>query len=165
MLLPWLSVYQNVTLYQKINHLTINEEQVRDYLDIFGLNGYEHFLPEQLSGGMKQRTALLRTIMNPSSYLLLDEPFGALDAMTRGQMQDWMLKLPKKAKRTTLLVTHDIEEAIYLSDRILVLSARPAHVIAEIQVPEKRRSREWLLQQSELKQTIYQLLAGELDVK
>lgn len=80
----------------KINHLTINEEQVRDYLDIFGLNGYEHFLPEQLSGGMKQRTALLRTIMNPSSYLLLDEPFGALDAMTRGQMQDWMLKLPKK---------------------------------------------------------------------
>ena len=69
MLLPWLSVYQNVTLYQKINHLTINEEQVRDYLDIFGLNGYEHFLPEQLSGGMKQRTALLRTIMNPSSYL------------------------------------------------------------------------------------------------
>ena len=134
MLLPWLSVYQNVTLYQKINHLTINEEQVRDYLDIFGLNGYEHFLPEQLSGGMRQ-------------------------------MQDWMLKLPKKAKRTTLLVTHDIEEAIYLSDRILVLSARPAHVIAEIQVPEKRRSREWLLQQSELKQTIYQLLAGELDVK
>ena len=161
MLLPWLSVYQNVTLYQKINHLAINEEQIRDYLDIFGVNGYEHFLPEQLSGGMKQRTALLRTIMNPSSYLLLDEPFGALDAMTRGQMQDWMLKLPKKAKRTTLLVTHDIEEAIYLSDRILVLSARPAHVIAEIQVPEKRRSREWLLQQSELKQTIYQLLAGE----
>ena len=114
---------------------------------------------------MTSGTALLRTIMNPSSYLLLDEPFGALDAMTRGQMQDWMLKLPKKAKRTTLLVTHDIEEAIYLSDRILVLSARPAHVIAEIQVPEKRRSREWLLQQSELKQTIYQLLAGELDVK
>ncbi|MGC3746372.1 ABC transporter ATP-binding protein, partial [Enterococcus faecalis] len=72
---------------------------------------------------------------------------------------------PTKAKRTTLLVTHDIEEAIYLSDRILVLSARPAHEIAEIQVPEKRRSREWLLQQSELKQPIYQLLAGVFDVK
>ncbi|MDL5554923.1 ATP-binding cassette domain-containing protein, partial [Klebsiella pneumoniae] len=139
MLLPWLSVYRNVTLYQKINHLTINEEQVRDYLDIFGLNGYEHFLPEQLSGGMKQRTALLRTIMNPSSYLLLDEPFGALDAMTRGQMQDWMLKLPKKAKRTTLLVTNDIEEEIFLSDRFLVLSARRALVFAVFHVPEKRR--------------------------
>ncbi|MCC9082311.1 ABC transporter ATP-binding protein [Enterococcus faecium] len=136
MLLPLAERLSKRYVISKINHLTINEEQVRDYLDIFGLNGYEHFLPEQLSGGMKQRTALLRTIMNPSSYLLLDEPFGALDAMTRGQMQDWMLKLPKKAKRTTLLVTHDIEEAIYLSDRILVLSARPAHVIAEIQVPE-----------------------------
>ncbi|MGC3362632.1 ATP-binding cassette domain-containing protein, partial [Enterococcus faecalis] len=64
MLLPWLSVYQNVTLYQKINHLEIDEEQMKDYLDIFGLSGYEHFLPKQLSGGMKQRTALLRTIIN-----------------------------------------------------------------------------------------------------
>ncbi|MEN2256182.1 ABC transporter ATP-binding protein, partial [Enterococcus faecium] len=96
---------------------------VTDYLDNFGLKCYEHFLPELLSGRMKQRTALLRRIMNPCCYLLLDEAFGALDAMTRGQMQDWMLKLPKKAKRTSLLVTHDIEQAIKLSDRIHVLSA------------------------------------------
>lgn len=163
MLLPWLDVYQNVTLYQRINHQKIDKKQVLEYLTLFGLEEYQDFLPEQLSGGMRQRTALLRTMMNPSHYLLLDEPFGALDAMTRGQMQDWLLSLPEKMKRTTLLVTHDIEEAIYLSDRIVVLSKRPARVIEElaVPVPKGKKSREWLIEQAPLKQTIYQLLAGE----
>ncbi|WP_165005920.1 MULTISPECIES: ABC transporter ATP-binding protein [unclassified Enterococcus] len=163
MLLPWLDVYQNVTLYQRINHQKIDKKQVLEYLTLFGLEEYQDFLPEQLSGGMRQRTALLRTMMNQSHYLLLDEPFGALDAMTRGQMQDWLLSLPEKMKRTTLLVTHDIEEAIYLSDRIVVLSKRPARVIEElaVPVPKGKKSREWLIEQAPLKQTIYQLLAGE----
>ena len=94
MLLPWLSVYQNVTLYQKINHKTIDKKQVLDDLALFGLKDYQHFLPPQLSGGMQQRTALLRTMLNPAPYLLLDEPFGSLDAMTRSQMQGWLLSLP-----------------------------------------------------------------------
>lgn len=161
LLLPWASVFQNVTLYQKINHQKINQEKVMAELQLFGLKKYSSFLPEQLSGGMKQRVALLRTMMNPADYLLLDEPFGALDAMTRSQMQDWLLQLPRQKTRTTLLVTHDIEEAIYLSDRILVLSARPAQIIADIKLPEEKRTRSWLGEQAMLKQNIYQLLAGE----
>lgn len=164
LLLPWASVFQNVTLYQKINHQKIDEEKVMEELQLFGLKKYSGFLPEQLSGGMKQRVALLRTMMNPADYLLLDEPFGALDAMTRSQMQDWLLQLPKQKTRTTLLVTHDIEEAIYLSNRILVLSARPARIIADIKLPEKHRTRSWLGEQAKLKQNIYQLLEGETHV-
>lgn len=164
LLLPWASVFQNVTLYQKINHQKINQEKVMEELQLFGLKKYSSFLPEQLSGGMKQRVALLRTMMNPADYLLLDEPFGALDAMTRSQMQDWLLQLPKQKTRTTLLVTHDIEEAIYLSDRILVLSARPARIIADIKLSEKNRTRSWLGEQAILKQNIYQLLEGETHV-
>ncbi|MFV0559488.1 MAG: ABC transporter ATP-binding protein [Enterococcus sp.] len=165
MLLPWLSVYQNVTLYQKINHQEVNQEEVKKLLEIFGLYEYRSFLPNQLSGGMKQRVALLRTMMNPAEYLLLDEPFGALDAMTRGQMQEWLLHLPNEIKRTTILVTHDIDEAIYLSDRIIVLSNRPAHVLADLTIPKEERTRGWLLEQATLKQKIYQLLDGETDVK
>ncbi|ASZ07232.1 ABC transporter ATP-binding protein [Enterococcus thailandicus] len=164
LLLPWASVFQNVTLYQKINHQKIDQEKVMEELQLFGLEKYSGFLPEQLSGGMKQRVALLRTMMNPADYLLLDEPFGALDAMTRSQMQDWLLQLPKQKTRTTLLVTHDIEEAIYLSNRIIVLSARPARIIADIKLPEKHRTRSWLGEQATLKQNIYQLLEGETHV-
>ncbi len=160
MLLPWLSVYQNVTLYQKINHKPIDKQQVLEDLELFGLKEYQQFLPQQLSGGMQQRTALLRTMLNPAHYLLLDEPFGSLDAMTRSQMQDWLLSLPEKMKRTTILVTHDIEEAIYLSDQIVVLSSRPAQVIATIKITKVKRTREWLIKQAALKQEIYQLLGG-----
>lgn len=161
MLLPWLSVYQNVTLYQKINHKTIDKKQVLDDLALFGLKDYQHFLPPQLSGGMQQRTALLRTMLNPAPYLLLDEPFGSLDAMTRSQMQDWLLSLPEEMKRTTILVTHDIEEAIYLSDQIFVLSPRPAKVLTTIKIPSVERTRAWLIGQAALKQEIYQLLGGD----
>lgn len=160
MLLPWLSVYQNVTLYKKINHKAIDKKQVLNDLTLFGLKEYQHFLPLQLSGGMQQRTALLRTMLNPAPYLLLDEPFGSLDAMTRSQMQDWLLSLPDEMKRTTILVTHDIEEAIYLSDQIFVLSSRPAKVLATIKISSAERTRSWLVGQAALKQEIYQLLGG-----
>ncbi|MGX6427675.1 ABC transporter ATP-binding protein [Levilactobacillus yonginensis] len=165
MLLPWLNVDQNITLYQRINHQTVDQDHVTELLTLFGLVDYRHFLPRQLSGGMRQRVALLRTMMNPANYLLLDEPFGALDAMTRGLMQDWLLSLPTALKRTTVLVTHDIEEAIYLSDRILVLSARPAHVVQDISLTPTTRDREWLATQAPLKTEIYQLLREDSDVK
>lgn len=158
MLFDWLSVYQNVTLYQKINHVAVDKERVAELLELFGLGEYQNFLPSQLSGGMRQRVALLRTMLNPANYLLLDEPFGSLDAITRGKMQDWLLSLPSALKKTTLLVTHDIEEAIYLSDRIVVLSARPAKIIADIAVVPATRNRAWLATTGELKNKIYQLL-------
>ncbi|MCI1553478.1 MAG: ABC transporter ATP-binding protein [Levilactobacillus sp.] len=158
MLLPWYDVDQNITLYQRINHQPIDHDYVTALLTLFGLVDYRHFLPHQLSGGMRQRVALLRTMLNPADYRLLDEPFGALDAMTRGLMQDWLLSLPADLQKTTLLVTHDIEEAIYLSDRILVLSARPAHVIRDIALTPTHRDRQWLATQAPLKAEIYELL-------
>lgn len=161
MLFDWLSVFQNVTLYQKINHVPVDQARVESLLTLFGLAEYQDFLPAQLSGGMRQRVALLRTMLNPANYLLLDEPFGSLDAITRSRMQDWLLSLPAELKKTTLLVTHDIEEAIYLSDRILVLSARPATIIADIPVVTVTRDRQWLAGQGELKNKIYQLLQNE----
>ncbi|WP_125581138.1 ABC transporter ATP-binding protein [Levilactobacillus cerevisiae] len=161
MLFPWYDVDQNITLYQRINHQPIDQERVTELLTICGLLPYRHFLPHQLSGGMRQRVALLRTMLNPANYRLLDEPFGALDAMTRGLMQDWLLGLPANLKRTTLLVTHDIEEAIYLSDRILVLSARPAHVVQDIALTPAVRNRDWLAAQAPLKAEIYELLRAD----
>ncbi|MFV0558225.1 MAG: ABC transporter ATP-binding protein [Enterococcus sp.] len=164
LLLPWLSVYQNVTLFQKINHLPINQEQVLAQLELFGLVDVRNFLPHQLSGGMKQRVALLRTMMNPAQHVLLDEPFGALDAMTRAKMQDWLLTVIQKVKKTTILVTHDIEEAIYLSHRLVVLTKRPAQVKKEFTIAPNKRTRQWLITQAALKQEIQQLLVGEDDV-
>jgi len=161
MLFPWYDVDQNITLYQRINHQPIDQERVTALLTICGLLPYRHFLPHQLSGGMRQRVALLRTMLNPANYRLLDEPFGALDAMTRGLMQDWLLGLPANLKRTTLLVTHDIEEAIYLSDRILVLSARPAHVVQDIALTPAVRNRDWLAAQAPLKAEIFELLRAD----
>jgi len=161
MLFPWYTVDQNITLYQRINHQPVDQERVTELLTLCGLLPYRKFLPHQLSGGMRQRVALLRTMLNPADYRLLDEPFGALDAMTRGLMQDWLLGLPAELKRTTLLVTHDIEEAIYLSDRILVLSARPAHVVQDIALTPVTRDRAWLATQAPLKAEIYELLRAD----
>lgn len=161
MLFPWYDVDQNITLYQRINHQPIDPAYVTQLLTLCGLLEYRHFFPHQLSGGMRQRVTLLRTMLNPANYRLLDEPFGALDAMTRGLMQDWLLSLPAELKRTTLLVTHDIEEAIYLSDRILVLSARPAHVIRDISLTPTTRDRTWLASQAPLKAEIYELLRSD----
>lgn len=161
MLLPWLTVKQNISLYQQINHLPIDEIKLNELLQIAGLTEYQNFLPEKLSGGMRQRVALLRTMVNPAAYLLLDEPLGALDSMTRSLMQDWLLGLPKSWKRTTVLVTHDIEEAIYLSDRIILLSARPAEVIAKFKLAPVKRDRVWLAEQAPLKNKIYHTLQEE----
>jgi ABC-type nitrate/sulfonate/bicarbonate transport system ATPase subunit len=112
--------------------------QVLPLLADFGLAGFTDHYPAQLSGGMRQRAALLRTIVQGRPVQLLDEPFGALDALTRTQMQKWFEDRWRTACWTTLLVTHDVREAVALSDRIYVLSRRPARVIAEIAVPIPR---------------------------
>lgn len=162
MLLPWLTVAQNVTLYARVNHQRVPQEQLDDLLAKAGLAAYRDFLPAQLSGGMRQRVAFLRTVMNPAAYRLLDEPFGALDAMTRASLQDWLLRLPQAMQRPTLMVTHDIDEAIFLADRILVLSARPARLLADIANPAKVRDRAWLATQAPLHQRLYALLEQEV---
>jgi ABC-type nitrate/sulfonate/bicarbonate transport system ATPase subunit len=101
----------------------------------FGLQGFENSFPAALSGGMRQRAALLRTILTGRDILLLDEPFGALDALTRADMQAWLLDLWMEMGKTLLFVTHDVDEAIYLSDRVYVMSSRPGSMVESVEIP------------------------------
>ena len=162
LLLPWKTILENVTLYGQINNDKKNavDSALKEF-KIFGLDGYQDAYPSQLSGGMRQRAAFLRTALCKADILLLDEPFGALDVITRNDMQDWLLNLRKEYNRTNLLVTHDIDEALYLADRILILSHRPAKVIREINLHGIEKNREWLFSQGKLKQDIFELLKGE----
>lgn len=139
-LLPWRRIIDNVTLGLEVQGVARKHarERVCPLLSEFGLAGFEQHYPAQLSGGMRQRAALLRTVVQARSVQLLDEPFGALDALTRTQMQTWFEERWRTARWTTVLVTHDVREAVALSDRIYVLSARPARVIAEVAVPLSR---------------------------
>lgn len=142
LLLPWKKVIDNVALplYIKGKGKEEGRNQVLPYFEPYGLEGYEYKYPFQLSGGMRQRAAFLRTYITSSNIMLLDEPFGALDAITRGKMQNWLLDVIKDLKSTILFITHDIEEAIYLSNRIYILSDKPAYIKGEIFVdlPENR---------------------------
>jgi ABC-type nitrate/sulfonate/bicarbonate transport system ATPase subunit len=115
--------------------------KVEPLLAEFGLEGFERHYPAQLSGGMRQRLALLRTVVQERTMVLLDEPFGALDALTRTRMQSWLEQTWARHQWTAMLVTHDVREAVLLSDRIYVLSERPARVLSEITVPLPRPRR------------------------
>ena len=159
LLLPWKTILENVTLYGQINHSKKEaREKALSEFKTFGLDGYENAYPGELSGGMRQRAAFLRTALCRADILLLDEPFGALDVITRNDMQDWLLKLRNEFKQTTLLVTHDIEESMYLADRILILSTKPARVVREIDLSREEKSRDWLFANGKLKQEIFELL-------
>lgn len=161
LLLEWRTIVENVTLYGKIHHDKSAKQKALAQFKTFGLEGYENAYPSSLSGGMRQRAAFLRTSLCQADILLLDEPFGALDVITRNDMQDWLLNLRKQYNRTTLLVTHDIDEALYLSDRILVLSNKPSVILKEIDLSKEQKSRDWLFSQSEIKKEIFTLLRGE----
>ncbi len=139
-LMPWRRIIDNVTLGLEVQGLTRRaaRERVRPLVTRFGLEGFERHWPAQLSGGMRQRAALLRTIVQDRRIMLLDEPFGALDALTRIGMQRWLERRWMDDRWTTLLVTHDVREAVCLSDRVYVLSPRPARVVAEFAVPLAR---------------------------
>lgn len=159
LLFPWKTILENVCLYGKIHH---KEEDVRKQalanFPIFGLEGYENVYPSALSGGMRQRAAFLRTALCESDILLLDEPFGALDVITRTDMQDWLVSMKEQLNKTTLFVTHDIDEAIYLSDRIFILGGNPSSITKIITIEEPLRTREWLYEQGELRTNIYQFI-------
>lgn len=125
-LFPWRTVYQNIE-YGLGHHVekSKRKEAIQYYIRLVGLQGFEHALPKQLSGGMQQRVSIGRALIGHPDLLLLDEPFGALDAFTRLNMQNEILDIWEKERTTMLLVTHDIDEAIYLSDRIIILTGRP----------------------------------------
>lgn len=139
-LMPWRRIIDNVILGLEVQGMDRAEarSKVLPLFAAFGLEGFEHHYPAQLSGGMRQRAALLRTIVQDRPIQLLDEPFGALDALTRAEMQRWLERRWRQAHWTTLLVTHDVREAVALSDRIYVFSPRPARIIAEFAVPGTR---------------------------
>jgi ABC-type nitrate/sulfonate/bicarbonate transport system ATPase subunit len=136
LLLPWKRITDNLAIPLVIKGMNRKEakDEAAKYLEIFGLQGFGDKYPSQLSGGMRQRAALLRAYLFSRNIMLLDEPFGALDAITRSKMHYWLLNVVKKLNTSILFITHDIEEAILLSDRIYVLSERPARVKDEIVV-------------------------------
>ena len=136
-LFPWLTVRQNVQFGPRQRGVKKAErQQLADhFLDAVGLHGFRDHYPKQLSGGMRQRVAIARALANSPRILLMDEPFGALDAQTRTVMQELLLDIRRKERTTTLFITHDIDEAVFLSDRIFVMTARPGRLKAEIAVP------------------------------
>ena len=159
-LLPWRTILENVVLGAELTS-KVDVVEAEKLLKKAGLEEYANSLPHELSGGMKQRVAFLRSLASPQKLMCLDEPFSALDELTRLSMQNWLLKVWEENRRSVLFITHSIEEALFLSDKIYVLSAKPAKVIKEIIVPFGRPRNEELLMSHELlqlKKELYQLL-------
>jgi len=144
LLLPWRTVLDNACIPLEIQGVSRQEarRQAGELTGLFGLAGFESSYPAQLSGGMRQRVAVLRTFLHRGDILLLDEPFGKLDALTRANLQQWLLTVWAEFRQSVIFVTHDIEEAIFLSDRIYLMSDRPGTVKAELQItlPRPRRA-------------------------
>ena len=140
LLLPWYSAIDNAALALRNQGLGRRAARAAaaDLFGRFGLGGFERARPAQLSGGMRQRVAFLRTLIAGKPVLALDEPFAALDAITRAEMQEWLASALRTDPRTVVLVTHDVEEALYLCDRVAVLSSRPARIVAELGAPGRR---------------------------
>ncbi len=139
-LFPWLTVKQNIQFGLEIAGLEREKQEqiAQEFVEKVGLRGFEMTYPKGLSGGMKQRVAIARALANNPAILLLDEPFGALDAQTRSLMQELLTQVWEELHKTILFVTHDVEEAIFLSDRVFVMTARPGKIKAEIDVPLPR---------------------------
>jgi ABC-type nitrate/sulfonate/bicarbonate transport system ATPase subunit len=141
LLLPWKDILDNVSLPLVLKGESKKEarNKAEKYFEIFGLSGYEKNHPHQLSGGMRQRANFLRTFVNSSDIMLLDEPFGALDSITRYKMQEWLLEVRNNLNITTLFITHDVEEAVFLSDRIYIISEKPSRIKHEFRVDKENR--------------------------
>jgi NitT/TauT family transport system ATP-binding protein len=135
-LFPWLTVYGNIAYGLQMKGCSRAEERdtVARYIELIGLKGFESRFPRELSGGMRQRVALARTFAYGPEILLLDEPFGALDSQTRELMQDELLRLWRTTGKTILMVTHDVNEAVYLSNKVCVMSQRPGRIVAEFPI-------------------------------
>ena len=142
LLLPWRSVLDKTILGLELRGVPRKQarEQALEFTEAFGLKGFEHEYPYALSGGMRQRAAFLRTMLLDQDVVLLDEPFGALDALTRTQMQEWLLQLWESFNKTIVLITHDVDEALLLSDKVYLLTARPGRVtlLLDVALPRPR---------------------------
>lgn len=139
-LFPWKTVLENITFGPRVSERGRGSiiEQAETFINMIGLSKYANSYPKELSGGMQQRVGIARALANYPSVLLMDEPFGALDSQTRAMMQDNLMKIWKEFGTTVLFVTHDVDEAIYLSDRVLIMSAGPGEIISDIAVPLPR---------------------------
>jgi len=141
-LLPWRRLIDNLTLGPEVMGRDVRaaRNEAMALLPLFGLDGFEHSYPYELSGGMRQRAALLRTLLCDQEVVLLDEPLGALDALTRRTMRDWLAEIWSRFERTMLFVTHDVDEAVLLSDRIYIMTQRPGRIAREltVQLPRPR---------------------------
>tara|TARA_B110000116_G_scaffold135173_2_gene117183 strand:- start:1328 stop:2095 length:768 start_codon:yes stop_codon:yes gene_type:complete len=164
LLLPWLNVQKNAMLGARL--AGVDEKEIESKLPQlfmqFGLDGFQESWPSQLSGGMRQRLALLRTFLMPRDIILLDEPFGSLDAITRRDMHDWLQGVLDSDERSLLLVTHDVDEALVLADRVLVMTNRPGKILTEVAVefPRPRSTQTLTLPKfTELKELLLHSLA------
>ena len=160
MLFPWLSIYDNVAFGLKARKIYKDKKQeVSEYLSLVGLENFASSYPHQLSGGMAQRASLARALIGHPKVLLLDEPLGALDAFTRMNMQDELLRIRSEKSMTMIMVTHDVDEALYLSDKIVVMSPRPAKIEDIIDVkmfrPRQRNNPEFLRLRSQILKTLH----------
>jgi len=140
LLVPWRSVEDNITMAARLTRkvTAADRAEARSVAERYGLGEFLDHYPKALSGGMRQRVAFMRTLVTHQSLLLLDEPFGALDAQTRLDMQRWLLDVWRESGRTVLFITHDVDESIFLSDRILVMSPRPGRIVADLANPLAR---------------------------
>lgn len=152
LLLPWKTIMENVVLPLDIKGLNkkSSREKAAKYIELMGLSGYENKYPYELSGGMKQRASFLRTFLSSEEIMLLDEPFGALDSITRESLQKWILDMKKAVERTILFITHDIEEAVFLSDSIYVLGSKPGVIKKKLDLDFYKNDKEKRLFSSEL---------------
>lgn len=141
LLLPWRNVLENILLPSELSKKNLNEEKKKaiDYLKKLNLEKYEEKYPYELSGGMKQRVSFIRTLLTDADILLLDEPFSALDAITKENLQKWLLEVLKDFDKSIIFITHDINEAIFLSDRILVCQNRPLDSFKEYIIPKEKK--------------------------
>ncbi|SHJ31106.1 ABC-type nitrate/sulfonate/bicarbonate transport system, ATPase component [Clostridium cavendishii DSM 21758] len=167
MMLPWKTIMNNIAmpLVLKGKHKKEAKALVLESIEEFGLAGFEDKYPSQLSGGMLQRANFYRTYLTSSDIMLLDEPFGALDSITRTKMQRWLLNLRKKVNSTILFITHDIDEAIILSDRIYIISKKPATVLENIKVTLPHNNRQEALTTEEflkIKRNILEVMKEEI---
>lgn len=168
-LFPWRNALENVAFGLEVAGVPRSErlEQARHYLNLVGLGGFENFWPHQLSGGMQQRVGIARAFCIKPILLLMDEPFGALDVQTRDVLQDELISIWEAERKMVLFVTHGIEEALYLADRVLVYSRRPAHILKEIRVPFDRPRRDEMKLDPrfiELRREISELLRHDISI-
>lgn len=161
-LMPWRTVLDNVLLGQEISG-EMKKEEAMEMLAKAGLSGFENSYPHELSGGMKQRVSFIRSLLSPQTLICLDEPFSALDEFTRLEMQKWLLSIWQEYKRTILFITHNIEEALFLSDEIIIFSSGPATIKKKLTVPFPRPRSEELFYSGEFlawKKCIYEEIKG-----